>query len=223
MGVPPTTLAAVVLFASCAPKAQAVAVAPLPSVTSFASGPPPVPAPTTPPADDEDDDYEPKNAVFRWERRYADADAVDPKEWAPAHGIKTVPKESPCWDAGDEVGVPPAPGLLCKTMIGDVPRIEAVLYRLDKKRLVVVWRGLVAAWANWLDLTPVLAEDGTSLTLHDGGGCLGAAREARGKERAGIGVRGLSQTLFEACRGLGTYTWNGWRYVRSRDAPAPKE
>jgi hypothetical protein len=228
MGGPRTTLAAVVLVAGCAAKEQASAVAPLSSVTSIASAPSSQPAASASatsaapePPQEEEEHYEPPHFAFRWERRYPDEAAVDPKAWALAHGIKTVPKESPCWDVGEQVGVPKAPGLLCKTIIGDVPRKEAVLYRLDEKRLVVVWRALVAAWANWLDLSPTLAEDGTSLTLQDGQDCLGAAREHRAKEADGIGVRGLTKVLFEACAGIGTYTWNGRRYVLR--APAKKE
>jgi hypothetical protein len=221
MGAWTRSLPAVALLASCAAKEPAAAVAFLPNVTTAAPLPPAEPraatSATPDPPHQEEDEVPPDFYANRWKTHYPDESAVDPKAWALAHGIKTVPNESPCWDVGDHAGVPPAPGLLCKIVIGDVPRIEAVLHRLDKKRLVVVWRGLVASWANWLDLTPTLAEDGTSLTLHDGQSCLGAAREARGKERSGIGVRGLSKTLFEACAGLGTYTWNGWRYVRAAE------
>jgi hypothetical protein len=162
----PTWIAPLLLAACSAtiagPTQKAVHAAPVevqPAAAKHASTRQPTPTPQAAPIATE---------VHR-DTHYPPGDAVDVVAWLRAHGVTTALREQPCWDVGERVGVPPRPGLLCLATTHRPERTVATLHRLDGPRLSAVWQGVVGTYANWLELTPVLAPDGARLDLHERG------------------------------------------------------
>jgi len=159
-----------------------------------------------------------------FDARWAKTNEIDVDAWRAAHGVTKAFLSKGCWDAGDRVGVPPAPGLLClavfpspyKSIASDV---RARVLRLDGDRLVMVWEETVATYANWLELTPTFSSNGATLTLHDSAPhrCEGAIRESFDKDAANVGIDGLSALLVQACKQRGVYAWTGKHYARAED------
>ena len=92
------------------------------------------------------------------------------------------------------------------------------LYRLEEKKLRVVFEAIVATSTNSTELTPILAPDGATLTLRDRaeGACPGALEESRAKMDHGVQPPELDKAVRAACNALGIYEWDGTRYVRKR-------
>jgi hypothetical protein len=156
------------------------------------------------------DDYFPKNGV------------VDIRRWSSTHGVVAALHESECWDARDRVGVPPAPGLVCERSTTRPSKVTQRMYRLEGTRLRVVWEGVVATWANWLELTPILSDDGAELVVHErsAGSCERAFEEYREKEASGVRAD-FGPVLSEGCAARGVHPWSGDRYVKSPLPGAP--
>lgn len=145
-------------------------------------------------------------------------------DWKQAHGARGGAKEAECWDLGERVGVPPAPGMLCLTRIKDPAETVARVYRLEGARLRRVWQGTIGTWANWLELVPLLSADGRTLVVHDRapGSCEAALSEHH--EKQGSGVAGnFGAVLRRGCAGLGTHVYEDGHYVQVRvvEPPAP--
>lgn len=158
--------------------------------------------------------------VYRHEEYFPRSASIDVKAWRHAHHVTRGFAEATCWNAGDRVGVPGSPGLFCEASYRSPARTLSRLYRLESGALRLVWQGLVATWTNWTEVTPLLAEDGSTLRLVERTpyACAGAYRESREKLAAGVQPGWLHAELEEACRALGTYAWDGSRYTRT-DAP----
>jgi hypothetical protein len=138
-------------------------------------------------------------------------------EWHTARGVTSRVVEKECWDLGDRVGVPPAPGLLCLRTSSRPSRVQGRIYRLEGKTLHLAWQGPVATWTNWLDLTPVLSDDGATLTVRErrSGDCEAAMEEYRAKEGAGIPMD-WGPVLREGCASRGIYRYDGKAYAKDR-------
>jgi hypothetical protein len=110
------------------------------------------------------------------------------------------------------VGVPAAPGLLCLTETNDPPLTRARIYRQEGTRLRPVFDAIVAAWANWLELTPLLQSDGSLLlserTPHD---CRGALQQSDEKAEYDLAPPS-AQYLPDACARAGTYHYDHGKY-----------
>jgi hypothetical protein len=148
--------------------------------------------------------------------------AVVLADWLRAHGVKSAFPERRCWDAGERVGVPPAPGLVCEASTNVPPRTTSRLYRLEGQRLRRVWKGTVKTYANWLELTPVLDPSGSRLVLHEAsaGNCDAAQCEYSIKQQSGINAH-FGDVLDEGCAQVGTYRWARDRYVRAPELDPP--
>jgi hypothetical protein len=88
----------------------------------------------------------------------------------------------------------------------------ARVYRLEGARLREVWQATIATYANWLELTPRLADDGT-LTLHDR--VPYACERALAEYRAKLSARKpppSGELLAPACRNRGKYRYEQGRY-----------
>lgn len=158
------------------------------------------------------DDYYPKAAAFS---------LLQHKR---AHRLLGPTFEQRCWDLGQRVGVPTASGLLCLTDNRNPPFTLARIYRLEGNRLRQVWQAVVRTYANWLELTPVLSDDG-GLVLHDRspGSCEGALGEYHAKLDA-MKAPPSGELLGPACGKRGKYSYEQRQYrlsepVRRRDFP----
>lgn len=111
------------------------------------------------------------------------------------------------------MGVPVATGLLCLVESEHPPFTLARVYRLEGARLREVWSATVRTWANWLSLTPLLSEDGATLTLHDRSprACRRALREAHAKAEANKAPPSY-ELLGPACDAVGDYTFERGKY-----------
>jgi hypothetical protein len=75
---------------------------------------------------------------------------VDLREWTKRHSAaRTSLPGWTCRDAGDQVGVPAAPGLVCERADKENLVTHARVYRLEKRRLRIVWQGFTQA--GWED------------------------------------------------------------------------
>lgn len=158
------------------------------------------------------DDYYPKAAAFGL------------LEYKRTHQLLGPTFEQRCWDLGQRVGVPVASGLLCLTDNRNPPFTLARIYRIEGSRLRQVWQAVVNTYANWLELTPVLSEDG-GLVLHDQslGACEGALGEYHAKLDA-MKAPPSGELLGPACERRGKYVYEGRQYrlsepVRRREFP----
>jgi hypothetical protein len=149
----------------------------------------------------------------RHDEHYPPGGTVDVAKWLVDHGVTEKFGEKACWDARDRVGVPPSPGLVCERASARPSKVVSRIFRLEGTKLRMVWEGVVATWANWLELTAILAEDGSSVTVHErrSGSCEGAFEEYRQKEESGIRAD-FGPMLHEGCRGRGVHAWSGDRY-----------
>jgi hypothetical protein len=154
---------------------------------------------------------------------YSDRDRINPAAWVAQHELRKTNLRDPCWDLGVHVGVPPASGLLCLEYTRSPVQTIASVYRVEGQSLKNVWMGIVATWANWLDLTPVVSDDGTVLDLRDQSpcACFSALREHHEKVMAGIDW-GFGDVLARGCTSVGIYEWAQGRYVKraAKDAGA---
>lgn len=170
------------------------------------------PAPTPPP----------ERTELRFTDHYAPEAAVSLLAWKREHGATGPSFDQICWPQ-DQVGVPAAPGLLC---IAANPSPEfklARVYRLEGTRLREVWQAIVATYANWLELTPLLSDDGATLTLHDRKpySCERAIHEYRAKVSARVAPPS-GELLEPACAKRGQYAYErgSFRFV---PGTAPKQ
>lgn len=184
-----------------------------PAVTSTTLSPPTTTA-TAPdvPQEYAFDDYYPKAAAFSL------------LEYKRTHHLLGPTFEQRCWDLGKRVGAPVAGGLLCLTDNRRPLFTLARIYRIEGSRLRQVWQAVVNTYANWLELTPVLSEDG-GLVLHDQspGRCEGALGEYQAKLDA-LKAPPSGELLGPACAKRGKYEYEGRQYrltepVRRREFP----
>lgn len=152
---------------------------------------------------------------MRHDEHYPPDGTVDVAKWLADHGVTQKFREKACWDAHDRVGVPPSPGLVCEQASARPSKVVSRIFRLEETKLRLVWEGVVATWANWLELTAILAEDGSSVTVYErrSGSCEAALDEYRQKEDNGIQAD-FGPILREGCRGRGVHAWSGNRYTR---------
>jgi hypothetical protein len=132
--------------------------------------------------------------------------------WTKEHHVAGPTSEQRCWELGQRVGIPPAPGLLCLTSTR-TPLTRAHIYRLQDSRLREVFVAIVATYANWLELTPLIQADG-SLLLTDRcpGCCAGALAQASEKADAGVAPPS-AQYLGPACAAVGSYRYENGQYL----------
>ena len=151
----------------------------------------------------------------------------DVLRWLDAHHLAGGVIGDTCYEIA--AGVPLAPALLCRAPpaegahgMGPGERTVERIYRSDGVRLVEVWKGTVAIYANWVGLVVELGADGSRLVLRDAMACdcERAAREDSEKTGSGIQPDALSLELRRACRGRGVYVWSGTRYIQDSDASA---
>jgi hypothetical protein len=176
----------------------------------------PAPAPPAPPVDaGTRTDAGAPELEFRHVDYYPLDETIELRPWLSDHGVAGGFREEDCWDARDRVGVPPSPGLVCERRTTRPPKVTSRIYRLEGARLRLVWEGIVATYANWLELTPFLAENGAELVVRDRhpGSCDAAFAEFREKAQSGIRMD-FGPALREGCASLGTHTWSGNRYVK---------
>ncbi|MBM4362675.1 MAG: hypothetical protein FJ104_08335, partial [Deltaproteobacteria bacterium] len=181
---------------------------------------PPRPRPAPAPAPDTDTPPPPSPAPppeVRRDAHYPSTSALVVADWLASHAATAQGIEKTCWDLGDRVGVPARPGLLCLRTSSHPAREQARIYRLEDGHLRVVWEGPVGTWANWLELTPLLADDGATLTVHEArpGACGAALDEYRAKEDSGVPMD-WGGVLREGCALVGTYQYDGTRYVKAQ-------
>lgn len=152
---------------------------------------------------------------WRFAARYPESERIEPGPWLHRHGVTGAVLREPCWDLGEQVGVPKAPGLLCLSVKQSPPESIATVYRVQSRRLDLVWHATVATWANWLELTPVLSSDGAVLELRDRTprACEYALKEYRAKSRSGVRP-GFGEALARGCSAVGPFDWKGQRYVK---------
>jgi hypothetical protein len=161
----------------------------------------------------------PEPKPVRFEEHYPRASAFPLREWLRRRGLRGPVSERVCWELSGVVGDPPADGVLC---LKEDPRKSlrwARVYRAEAGRARLVFEAIVATWANWLELTPVLASDGT-LLLHDrtAKDCYYAIVEYREKLDAQVPPPG-GEWLEDACERVGKYRYEGGRY-RLKEAHA---
>jgi hypothetical protein len=157
-------------------------------------------------------------ATVRFDDHYPKARAFALHEWLRKRGLKGPASERICWELTSVVGDPPADGVLC--VKEQWPSLYwARVYRAKKGRVRPVFSAIVATWANWLELTPVVASDGT-LWLHDrtATDCSSAIEQYREKLRYQVPPPG-GEWLEDACSRVGQYRYERGRY-RLRRAPA---
>jgi hypothetical protein len=145
-------------------------------------------------------------------------DAADKRDvWS--HGVTGTVEGADCWEV--RVGVPPAPGLLCERYTTRPPRTTARLYRADGARLRKAWQGPVGAWANWVELTPIVSDDGSELQLHErrAGDCTHAWCDAVEKLSTGVHDGEFVQNLEFVCGHSGRWLWHDHSYVRPPGQP----
>lgn len=186
---------------------------PAPTAAAPLEAPAPAPAATTEPA---------APVQLRRDAHYPATAQVELGQWLAAHAVKRPLRETQCWDAAGRVGVPNAAGLVCFSSSKRPTRTVATIYRLDGKSLVAVWRATIGTHANWLELTPVLAQDGASLELLERapGDCEGALAEYHAKQASGVAAD-FGEVLTQGCAGRGRYVYRDGRYVRDLDAKPP--
>lgn len=158
-----------------------------------------------------------ETATVRFDDHYPKARAFALRDWLRKRGLKGPAFERVCWELASVVGDPPADGVLCvKEQRHSLH--WARVYRAEKGRVRLVFEAIVATWANWLELTPVLAPDGT-LHLHDrtATDCSGAIGQYREKLRYQVPPPG-GEWLEEACSRVGKYRYERGRY-RPQSAP----
>jgi hypothetical protein len=87
------------------------------------------------------------------------------------------------------------------------------IYRLDGTQLREVFQAVIATYANWLELTPILEGEGQTLVLHDRTprSCEGALTEYRAKLDARKPPPS-GELLEPACKMRGRYAYEGGRY-----------
>jgi hypothetical protein len=153
----------------------------------------------------------------RFDDHYPDPLAFSLRAWSREHGLAGPSAEQRCWDLGEHVGVPAAPGLLCLTVTPQ-PLTHAHVYRQEGARLRQVFEAIIAAWANWLELTPLLEADG-SLRLIDRspGDCRAALAEASAKAQAHVAPP-AAEYLPAACARVGLYRYERGQYRRDSTA-----
>lgn len=153
---------------------------------------------------------------IHFQDHYPDARSVRLLAWKKVHRATGPTFDQRCWELGSRVGVPEAPGLLCLAKSDDPPFTLARVYRLDGLLLREVWSATIRTWTNWLDLTPLLSEDGRMLVLHDRfpRACHGALREAHAKAMAHKEPPS-AELLGPACAAVGEYTFERGKYRRS--------
>jgi hypothetical protein len=151
---------------------------------------------------------------YRRDQHYPPDSAVDVAAWLKAHGVKNKLRGALCWDAADSVGVPAQPGLVCLSTTHRPTRTVATIHRVEGASLAVVWQGVVGTHENWLELTPLLAPDGTQLHVHDSreGACGAALAEYSEKQQSGVHAD-FGDVLREGCRMRGPYVFREGRYV----------
>lgn len=156
-----------------------------------------------------------RHEEWRFATRYPESERIEPGRWLHRHGVTGAVLREPCWDLGEQVGVPKAPGLLCLSVKQSPPESIATVYRVHSRRLEQVWHATVATWANWLELTPVLSSDGAVLELRDRTprACEYALKEYRAKSRSGVRP-GFGEALARGCSAVGPFDWEGRRYVK---------
>ena len=167
----------------------------------------------------------PPEETFSFKTSYLSERAVTATEWKRVHGALGPLRDSQCWDLPQGVGVPAAPALLCWHSASDaLPRPEYVarVYRLEGKKLRQVWQGTVATWTNWLDLTPIVADDGASLVVHDRslGSCERAFAEAHAKLNARIDTPWLS-VINRGCQQRGKWEYRAGKFVQVEKVSLP--
>jgi hypothetical protein len=162
-----------------------------------------------------------ESRVRTFTESYPDERRVAPDEWAKAHGARGAPSEKDCWDLGPAVGVPPAPGLLCVFTQG--PPLEKLgrIYRLQGTKLERVWQATLGTEANWLELIPRLASDGSSLELQErsAGDCERALCQYAEKAAYGIAMN-FGAVLKRGCNERGVYAYRDGNFVHTQE-PEP--
>lgn len=151
----------------------------------------------------------------RFSAYYPPERALGARAWEQAHAARGDASAAECWDMSDRVGVPPAPGMLCLSRVDDPPETIATIYRLEGARLRSVWRGTIGAWANWLELVPLLSDDGATLELRESspGGCEAALAEHREKRSSGV-AGNFGAVLDRGCALRGLHMYRDGRYVQ---------
>ena len=160
---------------------------------------------------------------FEFAERFPAESQIELGTWLTDHHVVGRPSETECWELA--AGVPPSPGLLCLATTGDHvrSRTTARLHLVRDGRLRVAWSAIVAAWANWLELVPVVSDDGQTLDLVDEPyRCRGAIAEARGKLGSGAHGPEFPALLEQACAARGRYVFRADRYLLE-GGPKPLE
>lgn len=196
--------------ASGTPAASAPPPASAPPAASAASDAPPASAP---PATSASSDAPPASAPeIRFVDHYPSARVVRLLAWKREHRASGPTFDQECWELGERVGSPLAPGLLCIAENRSPEFTLARIYRLEGTALREVWQATIATYMNWLALTPLVTEDGT-LVLHDArpGRCRGAIAEYRAK-LAAQKPPPSGELLEPACLARGKYAYERGRY-----------
>ena len=163
----------------------------------------------------------PDKLPVQFEAHYPRGRAFPLREWLKRQSLKGPSSERDCWELVGVVGEPPVDGVLCVKDDRQKSVRWARVYRAEAGRLRLVFDAIVATWANWLELTPVLASDGT-LWLHDRTetACYDAIIQYREKLESQVPPPG-GERLEEACGRVGKYRYEGGRYRMSEPHVRP--
>jgi len=157
---------------------------------------------------------------IHFSEHYPPGEAIALTAWKKQHRAQGPNFEQTCWDLGSRVGIPAAPGLLCTTKATKPELTLARIYRLDGTQLREVFQAVIATYANWLELTPLLEGEGKSLVLHDRTphSCEGALAEYHAKVDARVPPPS-GELLEPACKMRGRYAYERGRYRHVEPVP----
>lgn len=167
---------------------------------------------------------QPQAKEIRFNEHYPKQSSFSLLEFKKSNGLSGPNYELRCW-ALEKVGSPPVPGLLCLSHNARPEFTLAGVYRIEEKTLRLVWQETVFTYMNWLELTPLVSDEGVTLTLNDRRphSCEVALSEYRAKVSARVAPPS-GELLEPACRKRGKYSYINGRYrlvEQIQYAPSP--